>query len=528
MKKNLLVLAGLFLGNYVMAAVPSLLQCATNDNGLSLVAQLTPSEPTIPQKRGLAISGPADDPMTSSYQAGQCESGRALNFCTPGSPGFDPSDPALGGTQTMRLEPSLREGFPRIYAAMSYWKDVPKIGKPDPAPQILVLDSSRGRWRLLREFTRPSPKWKKTPYYYEGVYTIRAVKITYDRTGKVLKKPVFLVVAGVGTLRGQGVLWTYNEESGAWTHATVPNVRSFRAIELFHDPDSGADLIFVGGQQNGHLDSSGHFQSKNGIYVAGYDARSGQLLWSQKPEFITTSLRINSFAEAEKHLYCSAQSFLYKRVTNGSRPQWLPARRVYPQPFPGIAPRGNGGGQNMGLRGLTAVRNPDGQGQVLLGALEGNPAKILRFTPTKSNDEPVFEEYDISHSISPPIPKPGYVLAAYNSMTPVHDPDTGDLVHLIGLDIMNGGSAKFNLHYTGYLIRDGRGEFSFHQVKALPEGIQNLDGIRTMTISPFPEDQGQVLFFGGHDAHNIPVPSGAPTAWIYRIGLRTALKSVAP
>jgi hypothetical protein len=47
-----------------------------------------------------------------------------------------------------------------------------------------------------------------------------------------------------------------------------------------------------------------------------------------------------------------------------------------------------------------------------------------------------------------------------------------------------------------------------------------LESIRTVTVSPFPEDQGQVIYLGGYDGGHVAHHN---TAWLYRVGINTAL-----
>jgi hypothetical protein len=58
----------------------------------------------------------------------------------------------------------------------------------------------------------------------------------------------------------------------------------------------------------------------------------------------------------------------------------------------------------------------------------------------------------------------------------------------------------------------------------LPQPYQRSDSklwaIRTLIVSPFPDDKGEVLYLGGYDAGFEPAHN---TAWLYRVGIDTAL-----
>ena len=62
------------------------------------------------------------------------------------------------------------------------------------------------------------------------------------------------------------------------------------------------------------------------------------------------TLRVTSFAECNDRLYASVGQQIYER-TDGATPQW---RLIYTNPNPGRS--------ESGLRGLTAIPGPAGQG----------------------------------------------------------------------------------------------------------------------------------------------------------------------
>ena len=53
-------------------------------------------------------------------------------------------------------------------------------------------------------------------------------------------------------------------------------------------------------------------------------------------------------------------------------------------------------------------------------------------------------------------------------------------------------------------------------------GKPMLKGPRTFTLSPFPEDVGDRLYFGGFDTSNFPTTD---TAWIFRAAVKTVLSA---
>jgi hypothetical protein len=110
-----------------------------------------------------------------------------------------------------------------------------------------------------------------------------------------------------------------------------------------------------------------------------------------------------------------------------------------------------------------------------------------------------------------------YVISAYNDMPEVTDPETGGRVNLIGLQAHNPNRPTS----AWYLVRGASGNYSVHEVPALTSiSPYGLVAVRAMLVSPFPEDRGQALYIGGCDADFRPSHN---TAWLYRVGLKTAL-----
>ena len=112
----------------------------------------------------------------------------------------------------------------------------------------------------------------------------------------------------------------------------------------------------------------------------------------------------------------------------------------------------------------------------------------------------------------------GPCLTAYNNFLPATHPDTGERVHLLGLWINHpagrgtdeGGSAW-------YLVRHADGTYGHGRVfdPKVPRPIppRGLLATRSIEVSPFPEDRGRVLYFGGFDCASI---ESRDSAWIYR------------
>jgi hypothetical protein len=151
---------------------------------------------------------------------------------------------------------------------------------------------------------------------------------------------------------------------------------------------------------------------------------------------------------------------------------------------------------------------------VLLGT-RAFPGVVDRIDPAKSHAASV--EFDaVGHFTKLWGPYHGPVLSAYNLMTPVTDPETGKLAHLIGLWVEHPRRREPPYNGAYYLVRYADGAYDWGNIydpdHPVPAG-KGLHGCRTIEVSPFAEDQGRVFYFGGHDcagrdSHN--------TAWIYK------------
>ena len=107
-------------------------------------------------------------------------------------------------------------------------------------------------------------------------------------------------------------------------------------------------------------------------------------------------------------------------------------------------------------------------------------------------------------------------------MTPAVHPFTGERVHLIGGGIMPGllGDDPRS-KCAWFLIRHADGRYATGQIfdpAVTPPAVGGLRSARTLSVSPFPEDNGRVIYTGGFDAAQGP---HLDTAWIYKGTLPT-------
>jgi hypothetical protein len=422
----------------------------------------------------------------------------------------------LGGTE-VRL---LTGHGGKLYAGNGYWEERPGPEGPQGA-QILVLDESSARWRVDHSFDERMPSESPRDL---AISALSEVRFATDGAGARLPTPVSLLIASTWDLTGTTRVFSRDDAAGAWTAVVLavdraapeflPQVRSFGA---HRDRETGIDLVFAG-------------QDPRGVFRGVYDAIvPGRIRWGTTPELdisristsafpgLTGRLRVSSFAECNGRLYAAVGQQIYERI-DGTAPHW---RLVYTNPLPRRS--------ESGLRGLTAIPRPSGSGEVLLAAVEGDAARIIRIDP---NDGSEATDLDLETFLSNHWQtRVGYVIAAYNDMARIHDNQRGDLL-LIGIEAFipprapaPSGHSIVDVGYGRldaggwYLIRYPDARYDLRQITASPIAGQALVATRSIASSPFPNDGG-TLYFAGYDANKAAAHN---TGWIFRASLATAL-----
>ena len=384
----------------------------------------------------------------------------------------------------------------RLYAGNGYWMDSRTAANIKSYSQVLVLASPDSTWKVDLELGGKHLR----------VTALNSLTFKTDGNGKALIPPVTLLLAGSDGNQ-QSSVWTRHDDKNTWVKTTFQDggqfQRSTRAFIGHRDRKTGIDQVFVAA---GEL----------GIYSGVYNANQpGRIRWAEKPELGPGVVRPMSFAEANGHLYGSSGVSVYRRM-DGESPRW---DEVY-----------SGGGRTSwamgGIRGLSPVASPDGNGESLLFTLRG---RIIRLDPGKNHKATV--ELEIRDLIEKylGIPVRGHILAAYSSMLPVTNSATGRPVHIIGVQSNLGGNDEkespphsFSGYYSGgaYLIRESDMTYRVKEVNGRwMKGKPVLLAPRTYSLSPFPDD-GNHIYFGGYDSNFLPAED---TAWIFRTSLKTAL-----
>ena len=444
---------------------------------------------------------PEDGGFTLSYAAGS----------------RDAAGRFMGGTELRNLV--AYQG--KLYAGVGYWEDRPGAEGWQGAA-IVVLDGPAAAWRVEHVFDDNLPNRRKRDF---AISALQGVAFATDRSGAQLPQPVSMLLASSWDLTGATRIFSRDDATGVWTAVTLAEDRpapdflpQIRSIAAHRDRQTGIDHVFAG-------------NDPRGIFAGVYDpTAAGRIVWGAAPELdisaissagfrgLAGRLRVSSFAECNGALYAAAGQQIYRR-DDGAEPRW---RLVYTNPRPGFS--------ETGLRGLTAIPNPTGAGEVLLAAVEGDAARIVRVDPgTGAETTDIDLRGFLANAWGGSV---GYVIAAYNDMTKVRDPRAGDVV-LIGLEAfipprapIAPGHAIVDVGYgrvesgAWYLVRHADGHYDLRRVVlAAPDDRRALVAIRAILPSPFPGDERSV-YFAGYDANKAPAHN---TAWIARAERRAAL-----
>lgn len=395
----------------------------------------------------------------------------------------DPNGRLICGTEVMHLV--SHQG--RLYAGTALWMEKdPAVPK---ACQILVLDSARGQWRVEHQFSPNNLRWGSLKEI-----TFPAAKVT-------------LLLAAPDVRRGPVKVYCRNDDTGEWIASVVGTVTGYtqtRSLGLHRDSVTGVERLFAG------VDKLG---VRSGVYEA---TAPGRIRWEGAPEFQTPEgERVMAFCNCNGRFYCATSRHIYER-TDGPAPVWKEVYFCAKETSP------------SGLRGLSAVPNPTGQGEVLLFAAL---SKVRRLDPADDFKETI--ELDLSDFLTRQLGvKVTYVLAAYNEFLPYTLP-SGETVWLFGFECCHPAAVvdtqprlrarvqvkeqPRRVYFAGearYCVRHARGKDVRYEVAEVVDPRQpTLVSVRAIATSPFAEDRGRAFYFGGYDCNAVP---SHHTAWIYR------------
>jgi hypothetical protein len=427
---------------------------------------------------------PANEPYTLSYAAG----------------GSDARGNFLGGTELMNLAAFER----KLYAGIGYWMDRPEIVPQHPDPksgaQILVLDAKAAQWRQESSFSEgASAGGSNTRLSTMQVMQFRR----FDAAGNILGPLAEILVVGLDGPSGT----VYTQRSpGNWEDTRIPTPTPIRSLAVYYDPTDRTERLYAApGGGLGSLDRA--------VFSGIYDPSApGRIRWNPTPEPIGVGGRVMSMAKCDGALFAAARPSIFRR--NDAQKSW-DAIYSYPVTDPFDLSK-----YASGFRGLTCINGPDGK-KALLSGFEGTSGDILRIDPHTGAAvvELQTRQFLIQQWGFPPLKQD--VIAGYNDIPTVKD-GPGE-IRLFGLL-----SRNFNEMNAAWVLSRASGDpprYDLHRVSApatWPHSRSDdaLWSVRTIAVSPFPEDQGQVLYLGGYDGHFQPDHN---TAWLDRVGVDTVL-----
>jgi hypothetical protein len=373
------------------------------------------------------------------------------------------------GTEIMHLVP--HQG--RLYAGNSLWmENDPQVPK---ACQILVLDSPQGPWRVDHQFTRRNLR----------LAALRSFTLTTDGSGKAIRPVPMLLAAPDVTVHGTVQIFSRDDTAGTWVpmnFAEASKYSTTRALGRHRDKTTGVDRI----------------------------------RWEQTAELaVPSGERVMGFCNCNGVFFCATTCNIFMR-SDGHSPSW---KRVYSRPEE-IAP--------VGIRGLTAVPNPSGRGEVLLFAAL---SKIRRLDPSADFQESI--ELDMRTFLAGLLGiRVPFVLAAYDDFLPYPVPGSKETVWLVGFEctfppavIESSPSPKPRVFFVEekhmyfaaearYFIRHAsRGSIHYEVAEVADSKKPTLVSVRAIAVSPFASDRGRALYFAGYDCNYQPSHN---TGWIYR------------
>ena len=455
---------------------------------LGLTVCLTPlGASLIAGRAGAQQASPASEPYSLSYAAG----------------GRDAKGNFLGGTELMNL--TAFGG--RLYAGIGYWMDRPEVfGSSDPrsAAQILVLDSKRDQWRQEFVFDQ---KGGDAGIRYSRLSTMEVLQFhRFDANGKVVGPLAEVLAVGLDGVHGA----VYTQTSpGKWEDTQIPSPTPVRSLAVHYDPVDKTEKVYAGfgGEQDRGLD--------RGIYSGAYDPSApGKIRWNATPEDAAVESRVMSIADCGGALFAAAKPSIFRR--DDANKSW---RTVYSYPIADDFDRSK---YASGFRGLTCVDDPArAGGKALVSGFEGISGDILRIDPQSGAAVVELHSRQFLAEQWGGGPKRKDIIAGYNDAPLVkRNPEIRVFSVLARSPLdQEQNSAWFLSRTEGDPPR-----YELHEVNPLdwpnPRSDNALWSVRAIAVSPFPEDQGQVLYLGGYDGHFQPDHN---TAWLYRVGVDTAL-----
>jgi hypothetical protein len=421
------------------------------------------------------------------------------NDYTPGN--IDLNGQLTGGNEIMQIVTHKA----KLFAGNSYWQENDTINNPRSC-EIIRKDNPNSAWQVDKDFTTANLR----------IGAMKSFIFNTDFTGATIT-PDTLLITIPNDNTGQVNCWVRNDNINSWnfnTLATIPTTVNCRSLGFHKDATNNICYVFAG-----LLDY--------GIFRGSYNSSlPTKIQWTLTPEFVTPlNKRVMGFTVCNNILYAATSDggigHIYKR--SDATASWSLVKTT------------TGGVQAEDIRGLSAIPNPNGAGEVLWYSWN---KKASRLDPNNNYTETI--EYSYTDSLTSQLGiQVQYTIAAYNDNIPVFNPtNANEDIRLIGIELKYNASALLNdprPNWNGwgidgqYYERHQSGSYIYYVRKYIlnnsPIVTDTLIATRTICVSPFENDNGKVLYAGGMDCNSIPM---SRQAWIYTAdfnGTTTTIKT---
>jgi hypothetical protein len=443
------------------------------------------------------------------------------------SGGTDVNGTFMAGTEIMALE--SHQGM--LFAGTGMWNWDESISQH--GAQILVKKTATSPWQADGSF----------PNSYGRMSALLSVTFTTDKNGTPLNPPVSVLLGGVARsgAAGRSFVVSRNDTTGVVTYTAMMvsdqladytsgyAFSEVRALYDHKDSVTGIHHVFA-------TLTAGSAQEGSYIVRGAYDPTApGRIRWEATPDstgpdgtgfarrgMAGTEAAGSVYATINVNLDAPGKGGLWRRTDGILTPatQW---QLIYEWTLP----PGFTDSRRSGMRGLTRVPSLTTPGaDALLGGRE-IPGVIERIEPSLGHA--VTQELDVKEmlrriwdGIS------GLIINYDNNMVPWTHPDTGEALTVIPLGALHPDRPSMDYaalssvdgDSSWYLIRRADATYElgriFDPLHPAPIPLYGLRSARTACVSPFPEDAGRVVFFGGFDAGGSDVLVYTNTAWIMR------------
>lgn len=422
-----------------------------------------------------------------------------------------------------------------LFAGLGYHHDKRNIwyggGNPKVGwGRVMRLDAVHGEWE--DDLLLPSKHLRAE--------ALGSVRFATDGKGAPLEAPVSLLLCATYSPKFKTAninVFVRDDEAGSWECETLltvdlPEVHedlSIRVVAGHRDRETGVDMVFLGAGQLG-------------IFAGTYDRECpGKICW--RHEFGPLESRPLNLISGHRGLYVSTKSKILLR-RDGENPQYM---EVYDGSHLVAEEFGQGWG---GVRGLLPLGiSGEGEESLLFAYATGvrSEMKVYQMVCSEVQEPRLFEEVCLRDEMAAFLgcETLGWVMGAWNTPLALMDPETGEEVHLIGLEsFVTGKESALPRRLVGYegkdadgfssggiycgsvyAIRRAGGAYRLRQMEFSDDGAPPCPiAPYSFALSPFVDEAtgSPYIFAGGTDS--IPEDS-TDLAWIASAPLRDVLFS---